>query len=651
MEVEITIHGAEKLRKMDLFGSDPYVIIQLQNEQIFLHKTKNQKSMSPTFDETFTTTIKRPINNNLDILCMHRQSIGQDKIIGRAVYPLNCVTTEEPLKYDLELRHSQYNGPCGIISVSVKSLNMSYKTLEERLNKEKKIQHYVVLMQENRSFDHIFGYLYKKDEIPEGKTFEGVEGKNLSNPIPEYAQTKNGPKEVPVTKGYNMEGPTVCPGEELPHVMQQIYGSVNPKENRFRSVHDMKEPHNIPDNKKQEPTMDGFLENYIDNFSNSNREKHQRIPTYEEFSQIMECYPPEALPVLSTLAKEFGVCDHWFSAVPSQTFTNRAFFHSATSGGEVVNAPFNWWINDFKAKTVFEQLEEAGLDWKVYYDTDNILSATLIIHYQNLKKYEDHFKSMKEFYHDVESGSLPHYSFIEPRLFLDHNDMHPPYKFKFGKVSPSLMLAGEKLISDIYMAIRGSNAKKGSNYKNTCFMITFDEHGGTYDHVPPPKATPPDQFGPGQFGFDFYRFGVRVPTIIVSAYTKPNTIINDVLSHTSMMRTIRKNWDIDQPLTLRDEYVQPIPDEAFDLEKPRMAPKNPQDKMDWPITFPRFYNPVQDKYDIPLNDLQISVLLAVAEITGEKLIIFDELSNAVCTTGQALKFLERAAKKLNINYV
>jgi phospholipase C len=317
-----------------------------------------------------------------------------------------------------------------------------------------------------------------------------------------------------------------------------------------------------------------------------------------------------------------------------------------------VNEPYSWWILKFKSKTLFEQLEENGLSWAVYYDTEDILPLTMILHYQSLKHHSKNFKTMKEFYKDVKEGTLPHYAFIEPRLFFDHNDMHPQYKFKNGYVSPSSMLAGEELISEIYMAIRASKTKNGSNFSNTCFTITFDEHGGLYDHVPPPKATPPDDSGAGQFGFGFNRYGVRVPTIVISAYTRPNTIINEQLSHCSMMNTIRKNWNIDEFLTNRDKSVNPIPDEVFELEEPRLNPNFPQTEMDWPLTFPRLYTKckLEEKTNAPLNDLQKGILLTVASLTGDQLAFDDTQSHAILTAGAGLKFLEKSMKKLGIKF-
>jgi hypothetical protein len=140
---------------------------------------------------------------------------------------------------------------------------------------------------------------------------------------------------------------------------------------------------------------------------------------------------------------------------------------------------------------------------------------------------------------------LPHYTFIEPRMLLNENDMHPP--FRFGTwVAPSTISAGERLIADVYNAIRRSDSPTGSNWRNTALVITFDEHGGTYDHVPPPSAVPPCRDVPaGQFGFKFDQLGVRVPMIVCSAYTRAGTIINTTLDSTSVIKTLQRRWELD----------------------------------------------------------------------------------------------------------
>lgn len=164
---------------------------------------------------------------------------------------------------------------------------------------------------------------------------------------------------------------------------------------------------------------------------------------------------------------------------------------------------------------------------------------------------------MAQFLEDAATGKLPSYAFIEPRLFINHNDMHPPVTV-LGKTQPSSALAGDILVNQVYDAIRRSSSPTGSNARNTLLVITFDEHGGCYDHVPPPAAVPPDASAPaGQMGFRFDRFGVRVPTILVSAYVEPGSVIGAPLDHGSILKTVETKWGLGH-LTERDRAAQDI---------------------------------------------------------------------------------------------
>jgi len=155
------------------------------------------------------------------------------------------------------------------------------------------------------------------------------------------------------------------------------------------------------------------------------------------------------------------------------------------------------------------------------------------------------FRVMEQFFTDAANGTLPDYAFIEPRMVFNHNDMHPPWgatrdgelelpdgsRLRIANSADSDVRAGDKLAQDVYDAIRTSTATSGSNAMNTALVITFDEHGGTFDHVAPPAAVPPDASGPGEMGFTFDRLGLRVPAIVVSAYTAAATVIHDEMHH------------------------------------------------------------------------------------------------------------------------
>ena len=134
--------------------------------------------------------------------------------------------------------------------------------------------------------------------------------------------------------------------------------------------------------------------------------------------------------------------------------------------------------------------------------------------------------------------------------------------------------AGDALLQQVYDAIRTSATPTGSNAMNTVLLVTFDEHGGTYDHVAPPAAVPPDRSGPGEMGFAFDRLGLRLPTIAVSAYTAAGTVIHDEMHHGSVINTLCRLHGL-RPLTARDESANPIFN-AVNLTDPRQPYTWPQ---------------------------------------------------------------------------
>jgi phospholipase C len=440
--------------------------------------------------------------------------------------------------------------------------------------------HLVAVMFENRSFDNLLGYLYSPGKVPEGQTFSGVANGTYSNPGPDGRQVT-----AHVYQGQTndiMVSPNPDPGEEYQHVNTQIFGIVDPPGNAIVDAKQMTASFNAPP-AGTVPLMNGFVTDYINNFGVTQGRK----PTPKEQEVIMGSFSPEMLPVVSTLAREFAVYDHWFSGVPSQTFCNRSFFHASTSAGFVCNdggVGYKKWMESNTAPTIFNRLEEAGRSWTIYYDESQVISLTGFINGPALRPYwKTNFRGMSQFYEDVATGSLPAYAFIEPRLVFDHNDMHPPVASFPGTDlgAYSDIRAGERLLHDVYSAIRSSAAEQGSNAGNTTLLVTFDEHGGTYDHEPPPSAVPPGPGTPGyespECGFQFDRLGIRVPAIAISAFTKAGTIIHDEMHHAAVIATLCRKFDL-KPLTERDKGAADITN-AFNLNGPR-------DASTWPETVP-----------------------------------------------------------------
>ena len=255
---------------------------------------------------------------------------------------------------------------------------------------------------------------------------------------------------------------------------------------------------------------------------------------------------------------------------------NRSFWTAATSSGLVVNSPVRKWFTLNDTQTIFNRLEEHGRTWKIYVMEPMPLSFTGVIHYSRLKdRFATHFVRFEEFEKDAAAGTLPDFSFIEPNLISGHGDYHPAFGHALGPNidpgldSPSSILSGEAFLERVYNAYRSATSDSGTNVWNTALLIGWDEPGGTYDHVPPPPVAPPDPAAPaGELGFTFDRSGYRVPAIIVSPWVEPGSVYNDEYRHTSLIATLRKTWDLGEPLTGRDATARTF-EHVFTLDQAR----------------------------------------------------------------------------------
>jgi phospholipase C len=301
------------------------------------------------------------------------------------------------------------------------------------------LDHIVVVLFENRSLDNVLGHLYGPGD---GKTFDGVVDKDLSNPIPAWAEHGADRGRVPYSVATDMDSPNPDSGEEYFHTNTQLFNVLDPG-NRFVIGEAAAEPWNAPP-PGATPTMDGFVTDYISTFTG----EVGRQPTYAEYAHIMTGYTPQQLPVLNSVARDFGVFDHWFSEVPSQTFMNRSFWTAATSSGFVVNSPMTKWLAHNDAETIFERLEEYGRTWKIYVMEPMPVSFTGVIHYPRLKdRLATHIVPFAEFESDAAAGTLPDFSLIEPNMLSGHGDYHPAFSRAFSDTvdlamdSPSSMLS------------------------------------------------------------------------------------------------------------------------------------------------------------------------------------------------------------------
>lgn len=440
------------------------------------------------------------------------------------------------------------------------------------------MEHVVLVLFENRSLDNLLGHLYQPGEVD---SWNGVIGKDLSNPVPDWAEHKpDGEQRIHYTVATDMDSPNPDSGEEYPHTNTQMY-NVQDEANRFQMADKITAPWNVPP-PGTEPTMDGFVTDYISFFT----AMMGRQPTVAEYSQIMTGFTPEQIPVLSGLARGFAAFDHWFSEVPSQTFPNRSFWVAGTSSGFVKNAPSSNFIQHNDAETIFNRLDACGKTWKIYVCEPSSISFTALISATRLKdKFATHVVPFSEFEKDAANGTLPDFAMVEPALGSGHNDYHPAAGMAMIQGldipvdSPSSVLGGEGFLARVYDAVRTANSPTGSNWRNTLLFVGWDEPGGTYDHVPPPKVHAPEEGAPeGQCGFRYTLSGYRTPAIIVSPWVDEKTVVHEEYRHTSMLATLREVWGLGEPFTQRDAHAR-----TFHHLLNRETPRSPEE---WPTVQP-----------------------------------------------------------------
>jgi phospholipase C len=289
---------------------------------------------------------------------------------------------------------------------------------------------------------------------------------------------------------------------------------------------------------------------------------------------VMDCFQPDQLPVLSTLAREFAVFNYWHSSLPGPTWPNRFFIHAASSAG-LTDSPSSGQILAgfaFSNGTIYDLLEAAGQEWCIYHDGLPQAAGITKLRAEFVDPLTRNFRDMEDFFEDVTNHDLADYNFIEPRYdtgnnYLEGNSMHPLNDIR----------KGEALVKRVYESLRGS-----AYWPDTMLIITFDEHGGFYDHQSPPAAVAPGDPTPyanQNYTFRFDRLGVRVPALVISAYTAPGTVIgadpedpSTRFDHTSVLATVEKLFGL-APLTQRDAAANTL-EIALNAATPRLSPSD-----------------------------------------------------------------------------
>jgi phospholipase C len=350
------------------------------------------------------------------------------------------------------------------------------------------INHVVVMMQENRSSDHYLGQLHY-----EGQPKMEGEPINASNPHP------RDPNPPP---NRNVHKTTYCEVADLDHSWT---GS-----------------HTEWDNGK----MDGFTRANVD-------------PADPTGSRTMGWYDQTDLPFYYAMDRTFATGDRYFQSVLSQTFPNRFYLLAGTSFGHIRNDFPTDPVNDFTQRTIFENLDQAGVSWKIYYA--EVPFAAEFSYVRNHAA--GHLFPISQYFIDAAAGQLPQVSYVDP-IFVGtsnvENDEHPPANVQVG----------QNFSAQVINALMQS-----PNWSSSALFHTYDEHGGFYDHVPPPAAVTPDDIPPmlqpGDTPGAFDRYGFRVPIAVVSPYSKPHSVSHVVNDHTSILKFIETRFGLPS-LTRRD---------------------------------------------------------------------------------------------------
>lgn len=424
-----------------------------------------------------------------------------------------------------------------------------------------RIEHVVVVMLENRSFDHLLGYLNhpsaQYERLSPTKEFSNFEDP-LDPSSPRRPATPDGRPHTPLDPDHSHEA-----------VMLQL---------------------GLTD--KRAGPNSGFVASYL-NKAGPARIIQARKAGLELGAVIMSCLDEKSSPAISRLAKEFGLCRRWFGSVPGETWPNRNFAHAATSDYTV-----NIELGLYSDPTIFELLETASGGasgrpaWRVYHD-----GPAQVMAFRHLWDGDriGNFDELDEFYKHVAEGKLARYSFIEPnhntpgarRFHPLSSSQHPnnnlvPFERYFTDDPRSWadFRRGDALVCALYEALR----RKPEVFEKTILLITYDEHGGYYDHVPPPEGIPPgDRLDRGFLrsligkfvkrggsSFDFRRLGARVPTIAVSPWILPGTLDDTRYDHASIPHTVRQLLAPGaSPLSARDAGVESFAHLVGAVDRPR----------------------------------------------------------------------------------
>jgi phospholipase C len=426
------------------------------------------------------------------------------------------------------------------------------------------IKHIVVLMMENHSYDNYLGLLA---------------GRGEGFPL--------GPDGRPEVSNTGLHGETVA-------------------------AHHLASTVQVPDNPSQSwaathlQWADGKMDGYVT--------ATQRLRPGADPAVTMGYWSEADLPFYYSLARTFPLADRWFSSCLGPTFPNRRFLIAGTANGLMDDLPVN--MADYPpGGTIFDELSRNGVSWANYHPVAGgrtvtawtragravqhrarmirrrlrMLQAfkpstlaglgkdmqfTADIYPLGMARYMLHVHGLDDFFRDAADGTLPDFSIVDPDFKV------------YSEENPQDIRKGESFAAAVINAVM-----HGQGWMNTLLIWVYDEHGGYYDHVPPPAAVPPDDV-PGRSlitsgtwlgrilrvvnpGFvrqaereddgprSYDRYGMRVPAVIVSPYARPGYVTSEVYDHTSILKLIEEKWNL--PALTRRDAAAVSPLSALDL--------------------------------------------------------------------------------------
>ncbi len=385
------------------------------------------------------------------------------------------------------------------------------------------LNHIVFMFQENRSFDQYFGQLNSYRASQGAPQDVEVNPPNFSNPNFDNTGT---------VSVFHLK--SVCINNSSPS-----WNESHVQRNRF----DASSLTNAP--------MDGFV------YTAAKFAQDNLLPDTEGF-RAMGYYDASQLNYYYFMATQFATSDHWFSPAPTRTQPNRMYSLAATSVGHAYPPDGS----GISANTIFHLLEAKGISWKVYLtDATNFLKDLGWFNF--VAAHPDKFVSKDQFFADAQNGTLPAVAMIEPgsQTFLDeHPDRNPQI--------------GAAYVSSLINALMAS-----PQWKESVFILTFDEAGGQFEHVPPigtvnPDGIPPQDLRAGDIQGDFTITGFRVPLIVVSPFARKNYVSHTPTDYTAILKLIETRFDLPN-LTKRDAAQMDMT-EFFDfVNPPWMTPPSP----------------------------------------------------------------------------